>query len=91
MLGGPPFRSWWCVRTDAVVAEQGGVVVVWLVLLLPDSELVTGESLMLGRPLQEQTGGSQVHVTDSVTVRRTRFSRVQETHVVCVCLTGDLH
>lgn len=38
---------------DAVVAEQGGGgggVVVRLVLLLPDSELVTGESLMLGRP-----------------------------------------
>lgn len=67
----PSFRSWWwcCVCTDAVVAEQGGgVVVVRLVLLLPDSELLTGESLMLRRPLQKQTGCSQVHVTDDAAV-----------------------
>ncbi len=31
-------------------------MVVRLVLLLPDSELLTGESLMLRRPLQKQTG-----------------------------------
>lgn len=34
---------------DAVVAQQGAVVV-RLVLLLPDSELLTGESLMLRGP-----------------------------------------
>ena len=42
---------WWCDGTDAVVAQQGAVVV-RLVLLLPDSELLTGESLMLRGPLQ---------------------------------------
>lgn len=49
----PCTRPWWrCVSTDAVVVEQGGAVVGRLVLLLPQAELLTGQSLMLRRPLQ---------------------------------------
>lgn len=35
---------------NAVVGESGGLVLVLLVLLLPEPELLTGETLMLRRP-----------------------------------------
>lgn len=38
------------VWTLNAVVEQGGGVEVWLVLLLPHSELLTGQTLMLGGP-----------------------------------------
>lgn len=57
VLGGLSSGPGCSVRTNAVIAEQGrGAVVVWLILLLPNSELVTGDSLMLRGPLQTQTG-----------------------------------
>lgn len=48
------------VCTNAVVVLQGGGVLVWLVLLLPDFELLTGKSFMLRRPLQNKQDKKRV-------------------------------
>lgn len=70
---------WWCcVGTDALVADQGGVVVVRLVVLLPHSELLTGKTVMVRGPLQtdKQTTNQapQVHMSVSVAVQKHQFS-----------------